>query len=80
MIQEYSFCVDVGPRDLSLSNEHTETRWLPYKEADRLLTWDSKQDSIVGSQPAHNDESKAQPTALSEGSLMQVSFANFEET
>jgi dATP pyrophosphohydrolase len=42
VIQEYSFCVDVGPQDLLLVTE---------------------------SQPAHNDESKAQPTALSEGRL-----------
>jgi dihydroneopterin triphosphate diphosphatase len=46
VIQEYSFCVDVGPRDLSLSNEHTETRWLAYKEADRLLTWDSNKTAL----------------------------------
>ncbi|HEU4342158.1 MAG TPA: NUDIX domain-containing protein [Candidatus Binatia bacterium] len=29
VIPEYSFCVDVRSRDLSLSKEHTETCWLP---------------------------------------------------
>jgi dihydroneopterin triphosphate diphosphatase len=46
VIPEYSFCVDVGARDLSLSHEHTETRWLPYHEADRLLTWDSNKTAL----------------------------------
>jgi dihydroneopterin triphosphate diphosphatase len=46
VIPEYSFCVDVGARDLSLSHEHTETRWLPYEEATRLLTWDSNRTAL----------------------------------
>ena len=46
VIPEYSFCVDAGVRDLSLSHEHTETRWLPYEEAERLLTWDSNRTAL----------------------------------
>ena len=46
VIPEYSFCVDVGARDLSLSHEHTEARWLPYEEATRLLTWDSNRTAL----------------------------------
>lgn len=46
VIPEYSFCVDVGSRDLSLSKEHTETCWLPYAEAHRLLTWDSNKTAL----------------------------------
>jgi dihydroneopterin triphosphate diphosphatase len=46
VIPEYSFCVDVGARDLSLSHEHTETRWLPYEEATRLLTWNSNRTAL----------------------------------
>jgi dihydroneopterin triphosphate diphosphatase len=46
VIPEYSFCVDVGARDLSLSHGHTETRWLPYEEATRLLTWDSNRTAL----------------------------------
>jgi dATP pyrophosphohydrolase len=46
VIPEYSFCVDVGSRDLSLSYEHTETRWLSYEEAHPLLAWDSNKTAL----------------------------------
>jgi dATP pyrophosphohydrolase len=46
VIPEYSFCVDVGARDLSLSHEHAEKHWLPYKEAEQLLTWDSNRTAL----------------------------------
>jgi dATP pyrophosphohydrolase len=46
VIPEYSFCVDVGARDLFASREHTEILWRPYEEADRLLTWDSNRTAL----------------------------------
>ena len=41
VIPEYSFCVDVGARDLFASREHEEILWRPYEEARQLLSWDS---------------------------------------
>lgn len=46
VISEYSFYVDVGAQDLSVSREHTEILWRPYEEADRLLTWDSNRTAL----------------------------------
>lgn len=46
VIPEYSFCVDVGARDLFASREHTEILWRPYEEADQLLTWDSNRTAL----------------------------------
>ena len=39
--REYSFAVDVGAREIVLSHEHSEVRWLRYEDALELLTWDS---------------------------------------
>ena len=41
VVREYSFAIDVGDRQLTLSSEHDEVRWLPYDMASSLLTWDS---------------------------------------
>ena len=41
VVPEYSFAVDVGDRELVLSFEHDEVRWVPYDKARCLLTWDS---------------------------------------
>ncbi|MFC1745655.1 hypothetical protein ACFL35_16810 [Candidatus Riflebacteria bacterium] len=41
MIPEYSFAVDVRSRELVLSAEHTELKWLEYEDALDLLKWDS---------------------------------------
>ena len=38
---EYSFAVDVSGQELDLSHEHDKVRWLSFKEAMRLLTWES---------------------------------------
>lgn len=46
VIPEYSFCVDVGARDLFASREYTEILWRPYEEADQLLTWDSNRTAL----------------------------------
>ena len=41
VVPEYSVAVDVGDRELVLSFEHDEVRWVPYDKARCLLTWDS---------------------------------------
>lgn len=41
VVPEHSFAVDVGDRELVLSFEHDEVRWVPYDKAVSLLTWDS---------------------------------------
>ncbi|MFC1744831.1 NUDIX pyrophosphatase [Candidatus Riflebacteria bacterium] len=41
VIPEYCFAVDVGGRELVLSAEHIELKWLEYKDAVELLKWDS---------------------------------------
>jgi dihydroneopterin triphosphate diphosphatase len=46
VIPEYSFCVDVGARDLFPSREHEEILWRSYEEARRLLTWDSNRTAL----------------------------------
>ena len=43
VVPEYSFAVDVGDRELALSSEHDEVRWVSYNKAVSLLTWDSNQ-------------------------------------
>lgn len=46
VIPEYSFCVNVKAQSLSLGHEHREVRWLPYEEANQLLTWDSNRTAL----------------------------------
>ena len=41
VVPEHSFAVDATGRDIVLSNEHDEVRWLPFEQAAKLLTWDS---------------------------------------
>lgn len=41
VITEYAFCVDVAGQAPQLSYEHTAMRWVSYREAKDLLTWDS---------------------------------------
>ena len=41
VVPEYSFAVNVGSANLSLSCEHRDLRWLRYEEALHLLKWDS---------------------------------------
>lgn len=40
VIPEYSFAFECDS-ELTLSNEHTEYKWLTYNEARKLLKWDS---------------------------------------
>jgi len=52
VIPEYSFAFECDS-ELTLSNEHTEYKWLTYNEARKLLKWDSNKvamyeiDSII---------------------------------
>ena len=41
VVPEYSFAVDASGQELDLSHEHDKVRWLSFKEATRLLTWES---------------------------------------
>ena len=41
VVPEYCFAIDVGPHELVLSEQHTEARWVSYREANDLLKWDS---------------------------------------
>ena len=41
VVPEYCFGVDISGRELILSSEHVELRWLLYDEAYKILTWDS---------------------------------------
>ncbi len=41
VVPEYSFAVDVGTRDIHLSEEHDRYAWLNFTRAHLTLTWDS---------------------------------------
>ena len=46
VIPQYCFGVLADDRELVLSHEHTEYRWLGYKEAERLLKWDGNKTAL----------------------------------
>ncbi|MBM4041866.1 MAG: NUDIX pyrophosphatase [Planctomycetes bacterium] len=46
VVPEYAFAVETGEAELTLSEEHTELRWVPYDEAQALLTWDSNRTAL----------------------------------
>ena len=46
VIPEYCFAVDAGDSTITLSGEHTEFQWLPYKQASSLLKWDSNRTAL----------------------------------
>ena len=46
VIPQYCFGVLANRRELVLSHEHTEYRWLCYEEADRLLKWDGNKTAL----------------------------------
>jgi len=41
VVPEFSFAVDVTGRELVLSPEHDEYRWLKFEDAAKILRWDS---------------------------------------
>lgn len=46
VIPEHCFAVDAGDSTIILSGEHTECRWLGYKQAFSLLKWDSNRTAL----------------------------------
>ena len=46
VIPQYCFGVGVDKRELTLSREHSEYRWLSYEQADRLLKWDGNKTAL----------------------------------
>ena len=47
VIPEHCFAIDVGDRDLCLSQEHTESRWVTFDQACALLKWDSNRNALL---------------------------------
>lgn len=46
VIKEYSFGVKVPTKDISLSKEHLNYKWLCFEEAVMLLKWDSNKTAL----------------------------------
>lgn len=46
VLPEYSFGVEVFSVDLDIGTEHSEYRWLPYREARELLKYDSNKSAL----------------------------------
>ncbi len=47
LVPEFAFAVDVTGRELSLSTEHAEFRWVGVAEARQLLRWDSNRRALI---------------------------------
>lgn len=45
-IEEHSFGVQVGTKEVKLSGEHDEFAWLPYEEAARRLKWQEQKTAL----------------------------------
>lgn len=46
VVPQHFFACDAHGLPLSLSNEHTEFRWLPFAAADALLRYDSNRSAL----------------------------------
>lgn len=46
MVPEHAFAVEVGDRDIVLSSEHRDCRWLDYAQALELLRFDSNRNAL----------------------------------
>ena len=46
VIPEYSFAVELESKELCISNEHTEYRWVDYGTARKLLRYDSNKTAL----------------------------------
>ena len=44
--EEYSFCVDITGKEIKLSDEHEEYKWVDYDEAHKLLKYDSNKSAL----------------------------------
>ena len=46
VLNEYTFVVDVTDKDIVLSDEHDDVKWLTYDEARKVLEWDSNTSAL----------------------------------
>ena len=46
VIPQHCFGMDAGNSEITLSHEHTESRWVPFEQASRLLKWDSNRNAL----------------------------------
>ncbi len=46
VLPEYSFGVEVSSKNLTIGREHSSYKWLPYKEAKRILKYDSNKSAL----------------------------------
>jgi dATP pyrophosphohydrolase len=46
VIPEYTFGVKPDSKDINLSVEHTEYRWVSYEDAVAMLQWDSNKNAL----------------------------------
>jgi dATP pyrophosphohydrolase len=46
VIPQYCFAVNAGNAELVLSPEHTEIKWLTYRQAYEILKWDSNRNAL----------------------------------
>ncbi len=46
VIPEYAFGIEIRNRDLVLSHEHVEVRWVGYETARSLVRWDSNRAAL----------------------------------
>ena len=46
VIPEHAFALDVGGREITLSPEHNELRWLSYEEARQAVKWDGNRTAL----------------------------------
>ena len=46
VLNEYTFGVDVTDKNIVLSDEHDDVKWLTYDEAKKVLEWDSNKSSL----------------------------------
>ena len=57
VIPEHHFALEASSREIRLSREHSELRWLPYDEAFALLRWQSNQTALWElAQRLHNND------------------------
>lgn len=46
IVEEHSFGLEVFSKEITLSNEHSEYKWLEYKKAFNCLHWDSNRTAL----------------------------------
>lgn len=46
VLNEYTFGVDVTDKNIVLSDEHDDVKWLTYDEAKKVLEWDSNKSAL----------------------------------